>query len=213
MGDPTEDRGICREQGRAVSLRHAVPALIAITLVVVVVSAGSAQARAIADASITRLGSALNDAKNPLFEQKNQGSELQRAAFEQADLLVAYGASELLDSGELYHARLLLRDEAVGFDLFPVAREGAPILSNLQRISSVGNEIRGKKVVISISPGLFLDPMSSPSYYAGSYSTLQAAELIFSSDIGLDVRRGAVTLQATKTLRAALLFGWAVRAF
>ena len=191
MGDPAEDRGLRRGQSRAVVPPHAVPALIATVLVVVVLFVVSSHARTVTNDSITRLGPALNDTESPLFEQKNQGSVLQRAAITQSDVLMVYGASELLDSGVLYHARLLFREQAVGFDLFPIAREGAPILGSLQKIASVGEEARGRKVVISISPGLFLDRMAPPAYYAGNYSALQAGELIFGSDISLSVKRGA----------------------
>jgi D-alanine transfer protein len=191
MGDPADDRSVCGKQSRAVSYPHAAPALLATLLVVVVLLVGGAYARSVTYQTITSLGAALNDQKHPLFEQKNQGSVLQRAAFSRADLLPAYGASELLDAGELYHARVLFHEYAVDFDLFPIAREGAPILGVLQKVASVGPAARGAKVVISVSPGLFLDPMSPPDYYAGSFSSLQAGELVFSGDISSTDKRGA----------------------
>jgi D-alanine transfer protein len=191
MGHPAEDRGVRRGQSRAVSLPHAVPALIATMLVAIVLCAGGEYARRAVFQDIGTLGVALNDVQQPLFNQKNQGSVLQRAAFNRADLLPIYGSSELLNSGELYHARVLFHDYAVGFDLFPVAREGAPILSNLLKLSTVGSEVKGAKVVISISPGLFLDSMASPEYYGGSYSALQAGELAFSGELSPAVKRAA----------------------
>jgi D-alanine transfer protein len=191
MGDPTHDRGVCRESGAAVSRPHAVPALLATLLVVTALVVGGAYARNVADEAITGLGAVLNDQKQALFVQKNQGGLLQRAAFSRPELLPAYGSSELLNSGERYHAQVLFREYAVDFDLFPVAREGAPILGMLQKLAAVGPAARGAKVVISVSPGLFLDPMSSPTYYAGTFSNLQAGELAFSGDISQSVKREA----------------------
>ena len=122
MGDSAKDRGVCGEQGRAVTLPHALPALTATLLIGVALLAGGAYARAVTYETITSLGTELNYQKGPLFTHKSLGSVLQRAAFSRSDLLPVYGASEMLDSGERYHARILFRENSVGFDIFPIAR-------------------------------------------------------------------------------------------
>lgn len=125
-----------------------------------------------------------------MFEQKSQGSALQRAAFREADLLPLYGTSELLLTNR-YHASALFRNYPTGFTVFPVGKPGTTSLITLQDLAAVGADLRGKRVAISFSPGWFLQTMLDAASYAGNFSRLHASELVFSTQLSYAVKQGA----------------------
>jgi D-alanine transfer protein len=146
-----------------------------------------------------------------LFEQKTQGLALQRAAFEQADLLPFYGSSELT-LGNPYHASALFRASPTGFTVFSVGRMGTTCLIWLQQMAALGPQLRGKKVAFSLSPGWFYRPVPR-DWYSGTFSTLAAGELAFSSALTAAVKRGAAQrmLDFPETLDKDPLLAFAVR--
>jgi D-alanine transfer protein len=150
------------------------------------------------------------------LEQKTMGSVLQQAAFQRADLLPVYGSSELLDQREYvvpYHARNLFRGRPTGFQVFPVAKEQATCLVILQKIAAIGAGLRGRKLVVSLSPSYFFkrDRIDATSY-AGNFSALHAYALAFGTGLSRDLRRDAArrmleypgTLTGHPLLRAGL---------
>src|SRR4051812_43126979 len=86
-----------------------------------------------------------------LFSQKTQGAALQRAALLQPDLVPFYGSSELVVKNP-YHASAVFRDNADGFNVFPVAKSGNTCLSILQKVAAASGEVRAKQMVVSLSP-------------------------------------------------------------
>ena len=146
-----------------------------------------------------------------MFDLKNQGVALQAEAFRQPDLLPLYGSSELVkdipDS-----AAHFFKLYPTGFTVFPVGKAGASPLIMLQKLAAVGSELRGKKVVISISPTWFFNRSIKPFYYAGNYSSLQAGEFIFSDQISPALKHDAArsmlafpdTLKKTPVLASAV---------
>lgn len=67
------------------------------------------------------------------------------------------------------------RNYPTGFNVFSVGKAGAASLILLQRLGAIGSDLRGKKVVISISPTWFFHDSASVAYYDGNFSLLQAA--------------------------------------
>jgi D-alanine transfer protein len=126
-----------------------------------------------------------------MFELKNQGTELQAAAFRQPDLLVVYGSSEL-EQPNRYHASNLFQDYPTGFTVFPVGRGRTTSLVILQHVASVGADLRGKKVVISVSPPWFQLHDRPPDFYAPNHSAMHLSALIFSTDLSLETKQAAV---------------------
>jgi D-alanine transfer protein len=55
----------------------------------------------------------------------------------------------------------------------------------------LGPAIRGKKVVLSVSPGFFLLPQLDAPAYGFNFSHLHACELAFSSDLSRELKRDA----------------------
>ena len=117
-----------------------------------------------------------------LSEVKLHGVVLQKKAFAQPDLLVLYGSSELAKEMP-NNASQFFQDYPTGFRVFPVGQPGTTSLAVLQKVAAVGQDIRGKKVAFSMSPGWFFTEAFDPKWYEGNFSHLQAFELAFSSDL------------------------------
>jgi D-alanine transfer protein len=143
------------------------------------------------------------------YDVKLQGVALQKEAFAQPDLLVLYGSSELVREMP-NNATQFFQDYPTGFGIFPVGKPGATSLSILQKIASVGEDIRGRKVAFSMSPGWFFTKDFDPKYYEGNFSELQASELAFSTvlspELKRDVARRMLAYPRTFIHRALLKF-------
>jgi D-alanine transfer protein len=123
-----------------------------------------------------------------LSDTKLQGVALQRAAFEQPDLLVLYGSSELLRDVPNTAAQFFAEYPS-GFRVFPVGKMGTGMLSMAQKIAAVGSSARGRKVAYSLSPSLFFEATIDPSYYSGNFSALQARHLTYSTNLSFGLKR------------------------
>ncbi len=143
------------------------------------------------------------------FPLKNQGVVLQQNAFEQPDLLPLYGSSELVKPVPDKAARFFRR-YPTEFEVFPVGKAGTTSLIILQKLAGVGEQLRGRKVAISLSPSWFLTPQIPPHYYAGNFSKLQADELVFNSELSWplkgDVARRMLDFPETLTRHPLLAF-------
>ncbi|NCP87009.1 MAG: D-alanyl-lipoteichoic acid biosynthesis protein DltD [Anaerolineae bacterium CG_4_9_14_3_um_filter_57_17] len=123
--------------------------------------------------------------------QAYNGSAFQRAASRYPDLLLIYGSSELTQGDPRYQSRAFFRKYPTDFMVFQVAKPAANALTIAQSLAALGSDLRGKKVVISFTPSLFLLPMLSQEYYNGNFSRLHAYELIFSPTLSRAVRQAA----------------------
>jgi D-alanine transfer protein len=126
-----------------------------------------------------------------MFALKNQGTELQAEAFRHPDLLVVYGSSEL-EQPNHYHASNVFQNYPTGFTVFPVGRGLTTSLVILQDVAAVGSELRGKKVVISLSPPWFQLHDRTPDFYAANHSALHLSALVYSTDLSFDTKQAAV---------------------
>jgi len=131
-----------------------------------------------------------------MFAQKHRGVALQRAAFRQSDLLPIYGSSEL-NLRNPYHPSALFREYPTGFTVFPIGNFGTTNLIWLQALASVGRDLRGRKVVLSLLPGWFMEDAVDPHAYAANFSRLQASELVFSMQLSLAVKQAAARRMLT----------------
>jgi D-alanine transfer protein len=123
-------------------------------------------------------------------DPKLQGVAIQREAFQQPDLLVLYGSSELIKQIPSMGVEFF-QEYPTGFRLFPVGKEGTSALAIAQKVAAMGGDLRGRKVALSISPSFFFEDQLNPEYYEGNFSALQAGELIFSGDLSFDLKRDA----------------------
>jgi len=145
-----------------------------------------------------------------LFSLKNRGSELQAEAFQQADLLVVYGSSEL-EFANPYHANTVFQAYPGGFTIFPIGRGQTTSLMMLQDVAAVGSQLRDKKVVISVSPPWFFLHDRGPEFYAPNYSELHLSALVFNTDLSFSTKQAAVRqlLQSPKMVHRNPLTGFA----
>jgi D-alanine transfer protein len=147
-----------------------------------------------------------------LFPEKSQGIALQRIAFRQSDLLPLYGSSELVRPATNKAANFF-RTYPSGFNVFSVGKAGAASLILAEKLSSIGSGLRGKKVVISISPTWFFHENVPANYYDGNFSLLQAGELIYSRRLSFDFKRDVARrmLAYPKTLGKSPLLSFTLR--
>jgi D-alanine transfer protein len=126
-----------------------------------------------------------------LFDLKNQGTELQAAAFQQSDLLVIYGSSEL-EMPDPYHGSTVFQNYPTGFTIFPIGRGETTSLIMLQDLAAIGPDLHGKKLAISVSPPWFFLHDRTPGFYAPNLSLLHLSSLVFSTDLSYDTKQLAV---------------------
>ena len=155
---------------------------VAIILLIVALAGGTVYARTVESRYVHALA--------PQLPPLNRlGSVLQMAAFQQTDLLFIYGSSELIDQAVPYGAAQFFGTYPTGFAPYIVADPAATSLIMAQSIASVGSEVRGRKVVISFTPSMFLDKMAIPEQYAGLFSRLHAYTFIFGTDVSIATKR------------------------
>ena len=147
-----------------------------------------------------------------LFPEKSQGIALQRIAFHRSDLLPLYGSSELVRPAANKAANFF-RNYPTGFNVFSVGKAGAASLILLQRLGAIGSDLRGKKMVISISPTWFFHENVPATYYDGNFSLLQAGELIYSRHLSFGLKRDIARrmLEYPKTLEKSPLLAFTLR--
>jgi D-alanine transfer protein len=147
------------------------------------------------------------------FLQKNQGRALQRAAFQQPDLLPLYGSSELELLDDPYHPSNFFRHYPTGFTVFPVGNIGTTTLIMVQQLAAIGPDARGRKVVFSLSPYWYYQLKNYAEEYAGNFSALRAGELIFGVHLSQGLKRQVARqmLRYPTTLESRPLLQLAVR--
>jgi len=140
-----------------------------------------------------------------VLPQANLGSALQQAGFQQSDLLMVYGSSEILvgdiravkqyagstiilESTTMGASQFFLR-YPTGFDVYEIAHGGTTSLDIAQDLAAIGPELRGKKVVISFTPSMFIAYEVASDAYAADFSTLHANALIFNPNLSLETRQ------------------------
>lgn len=175
------------------------PALCAAVVAILVAATGLA----LVDLAARRAISASVRAVAPQeFQLKTLGSALQRAALGRPDLLPIYGSSDLVhelpigDGPERYSLSgpftpdVFFRDAPSGFAVFPLGRYGWTPIPIFQALAADGAELRGRKVVISISPTWFYrDDTDHEQAYEGNFSALHAARFAFDADVSFELKR------------------------
>ena len=162
---------------------HLLPALAAILILIGLLAGGSLFARNIELSNV-------NDQAWRQLKQTDVGSALQEAAFLRPDLLPVFGSSEMYVEDDENSAYRFFQTYPTGFTVFEVAAKGLSSLEIAQNLAALGAELKGKKVVISLTPSMFFDlPTVSAKYYAGDFSRLHANEMVFSSSISFDLKQ------------------------
>ena len=183
---------------------HLLAALLTLGLLIV---AGVVYARWVESRAVHALASRI-------FTMKTQGSALQAEAFRQPDLLVVYGSSEIVTFPGPFRADELFQDAPSGFSTFPIGSPGTNAMIVLQDLAAVADEIRGKKVVICVSPLFFRTEENLRSaYYQNNFSLLHASEVAFSTRLSFGLKQAIARqmLDYPNTLKNAPLLRFALQ--
>ncbi|MEA3207031.1 MAG: D-alanine transfer protein [Chthoniobacter sp.] len=113
---------------------------------------------------------------------------LQAAALAQRDLLPVYGSSELAMPVP-NRPTLFFRDYPSGFEVYPVGQAGTYPLIMLQKLAAVAPQLRGRKVVISLSSGWFRHKQMGTEAFGGNFSPLDSFAFIFGSGLSMKLKR------------------------
>jgi D-alanine transfer protein len=162
---------------------HLYASLLALVIASILLACGYGWCRGVERRHVADLTSDLSD-------PKLHGIAIQREAFRRPDLLMLYGSSELVKLAPAA-APEFFQDYPTGFRVFPVGKEGTSALAIMQKLAAVGSDLKGRKVVFSLSPSFFFEEKLDPAWYRGNFSTIQASELVFSSELSFDVKRDA----------------------
>jgi D-alanine transfer protein len=148
-----------------------------------------------------------------LFSLKNQGLAFQRAAAHPRDVLPLYGSSELIVPPIPEKANKFFRTAPTGFQVSPVGNGGANSLIMLQKVGALGSDLRGKKLVISLSPGWFLTPDSRWKGYKANFSLMAASEMAFGTAVDFELKRDIASrmLECPSTLQKSPFLEFALR--
>src|SRR5207247_5407576 len=107
-----------------------------------------------------------------LFPLKKQGLAFQRAAAHARSVLPLYGSSELVIPPVPERASIFFRTAPTGFQVLPVGKLGATSLTILQKFGALSSDLRGKNVVISLSPEWLLVQVTRWDWSNGIFSLL-----------------------------------------
>lgn len=124
----------------------------------------------------------------------NNGSELERLALRQDDLLPIYGASELVLLDTEYQANRFFSTYPTGFNVFNVATKGGSALTIAQKFAGLGKDLRGRRIVLALGPAIMtMAPYGEVNtrHYNANFSPLNALELAFSPDLSMETKRTA----------------------
>src|SRR5581483_4560488 len=196
--------GDARWPARPMRVAHLAPGVLAVLIVLGALAGGVLRARQMEAGAARALAPTL-------LPQKRLGSALQQAALGQPDLLPIYGSSELRRGGKERPAAVF-RDEPTGFQVFQVGNGGESALNHLLELSALGDQLQGKKVVISFTPGPLLRDRDWRLYFRDNFAPLHAYELVFTSDVDPEIKRSVARrlLEFPKTLAGDPLLGFAV---
>jgi D-alanyl-lipoteichoic acid biosynthesis protein DltD len=144
------------------------------------------------------------------------GSALERTALLQPDLLVIYGASELVLLDTKYEATRFFSTYPTGFMVFNAATKGGSALTIAQRFAGLGTELRGRRLIFAVGPAIMtMAPFGDVAqrHYDGNFSELHALELAYSPYISEATKRQAAVrmLEFSETLKDRPLVRFALK--
>lgn len=138
---------------------------------------------------------------------KAQTLTLQRAALAETDILPLYGTSELYCCAGNFNAGTFFFNAPTGFAVFNV---GYPVTEDLfwaETFGALGNELRGRRLVVSDSAWFTSAGGISPQAYAHTYSPTIALVFAYDSPLPAGLRAGVARrmLAFPKTLAGQAL--------
>ena len=116
------------------------------------------------------------------------GVILQRKALQASDVLLLYGSSEMSLLND-YHPAKLFEGKPTHFVPFLVGHGGSQDLTHLLNIGSLGKDLKGKKLVVFLSPQWFATGGIPQSTFAGNFSPLHVYETLLNPTLATQTKR------------------------
>jgi D-alanine transfer protein len=158
----------------AKSVRHLRPGLAAMLLFLVLMVAGRLVLGALASRYLYTLA--------PLAEDVTvTGMSLSREAARHKDVLILLGSSELTFQDE-FHPAKIFDSQPTGFSVYLIGSGYRQSIHNLLALSALGADIKGKRVVLFVTPTWFTGSISDTAYRK-NFSPVQAYELVYTSPL------------------------------
>lgn len=148
------------------------------------------------------------------FPEKLIGLALQRQAFADPRLLPVYGSSELTQP-QANRADEFFEGHPTGFGTFLVGNPGETCLIIATKLAALGPETHGKKAVVFLSPGWFLEPELDHKGFGVNFSPLQGNVFAFQSRLSPGLRRDLSRrlLDYPETVGQSVLLDTSLRSF
>lgn len=122
------------------------------------------------------------DALAPAGEDEAvRGLSLTRMALAQRDRLVLFGSSELTFQDQ-YHPARLFAGRPTGFATYVVGSGYRQSIHNVLALSALGDEVRGRRIVLFVSPTWFTKTIGQRAYQK-NFSLLQAYSFVYTSPL------------------------------
>lgn len=136
----------------------------------------------------------------------------QKIALDTPDLLPVYGASEEHKEIGPYQANQFFQNYPTGFAPFDDSKGGAQSLTEIQALASLGDSLKGKKIIISFTPKQFYWPTLDDKTYAGFFTNLHAYELIFNPTLSYSTKQSVAKRMQdySKTLKGDKFLSFAI---
>jgi D-alanine transfer protein len=181
---------------RSGKLPHLLPASLAALIVAASLAIGNSYANQVENSYVHAMVSFTSLHLRP-------NSVVQQAALQQPDLLLLYGSSELTTGGP-YDSGEFFKTYPTGFAVFEVYGPAADAIVILQETATLGSGLKGKKIVISLSPEFFAYWDKTPAApYEANFSLRNANEFVFSPELDFSLKQAAAKrmLEYPRTLR------------
>ena len=164
-------------------------ALLAVGIIVGGLMAGQAYALRLAERNLATVAS------GPL-PIKYDNLTFQRAAFAVTGELPMYGSSELFCCGQPDLPTQFFANAPAGFHPFAIGRAGTGDLMFLETFGALGSAVRGKRVVVSVSPQWFYGSRGITAGYNGTFSPEIAEVFTYDAPLPMPLREAAAAQMA-----------------
>jgi len=123
---------------------------------------------------------------NPMFDTF-QGSILQKKAFQDQKILPLYGSSEMSYINKYQPAKIFTPE--TGFTPFLVGRGGTQTLIHVLNFTALGEEVRGRKLAIFLTPQWYGPGGIPQSTFEGNFSPLHAYEMLRDPELSSSLKQ------------------------